>query len=83
MNNYPNLAPFSIAGQDLSQQAAPAPAAPSGFDPKMLAKLLSSPKGNDDTQTEYVDGWAVQKNPMAGIGGILGNLASTYMAGQK
>lgn len=79
-----DLGHFSIGGKSLGDPNK-AMTTNDGFDSgpdlykqKLLAKLLSSQ--GDDKGTQYVNGWAVQKSPMSGLGGLLGGLGSSYMS---
>lgn len=81
-NSDYDLSHFSIGGKDLAPTAAPT-AAPSNTNidkQKLLAKLLASQSASqDNTATQYVNGWAVPQPSTQGIGDIIGTLGAMYM----
>jgi hypothetical protein len=78
-----DLSHFSIGGQSLGDPNAAITTGAGGSNiQQMLAKLLMSKGDQKDGETKYVNGWAVPQSGMAGIGSLLGGLASSYKMGQ-
>lgn len=78
----PNLAPFSLQGQDLADPSATFNAGDMDKQ-KMLAKLLMASGSKQQSQTQYVDGWAVPQSGAQGLNSLAQGLTSAYMMGSK